>query len=149
MKFTQLSTFSILHYSENYSNLLYFLLLKIRLSYIQTLRSLHKKTGQSAPGPFKKSNHSGLLISATVDAFRGHGFSLLVTAKTLCSWGYASQRYWTNRQFLQYLSSGISGSGETPQIAKRPRSLTARPAESVRQKRTSTLLMNQSFFQNT
>ena len=39
-----------------------------------------RKTGQSAPGPFKKSNHSSLLISATVDAFRGHGFSLLVTA---------------------------------------------------------------------
>ena len=41
-----------------------------------------RKTGQSAPGPFKKSNHSSLFISATVDAFRGHGFSLLVTAKT-------------------------------------------------------------------
>ncbi|HSO56632.1 MAG TPA: hypothetical protein VLQ66_00215, partial [Paenisporosarcina sp.] len=38
-----------------------------------------RKTGQSAPSPFKKSNHSSLLISATVDAFRGHGFSLLVT----------------------------------------------------------------------
>jgi hypothetical protein len=43
--------------------------------------TLIKKTGQSAPGPFKKSNHSSLLISATVDAFRGHGFSLLVTEK--------------------------------------------------------------------
>ena len=41
-----------------------------------------RKTVQSTPGPFKKSNHSSLLISATVDAFRGHGFSLLVTAKT-------------------------------------------------------------------
>ncbi|MFC6039388.1 hypothetical protein ACFPYN_08125, partial [Paenisporosarcina macmurdoensis] len=40
---------------------------------------------------------------------------------------------------------GISGTGETPQIAKRPRRLTARPAESVRLKRKSTLLMNQSF----
>ena len=35
-----------------------------------------KKIGQSAPGPFKKSNHSSLWISATVHAFRGHGFSL-------------------------------------------------------------------------
>jgi hypothetical protein len=35
-------------------------------------------------------------------------------------------------QIVQYLSSGISGTGETPQIAKRPRRLTARPAESVR-----------------
>jgi len=35
-----------------------------------------RKIGQSAPGPFKKSNHSSLFISATVDAFRGHGFSL-------------------------------------------------------------------------
>jgi len=39
-----------------------------------------RNTWQSAPGPFKKSNHSSLLISVTVDAFRGHGFSLLVTA---------------------------------------------------------------------
>ncbi|QBP39860.1 hypothetical protein E2636_01230 [Paenisporosarcina antarctica] len=39
-------------------------------------------------------------------------------------------------------SSGISGTGETPQIAKRPRRLTARPAESVRLKRKSTILMN-------
>jgi len=43
---------------------------------------LIRKTWQSAPGPFKKSNHNSLLISATVVAFRGHGFSLLVTAKT-------------------------------------------------------------------
>ena len=42
-----------------------------------TITSRIRKTGQSAPGPFKKSNHSSLLISATVDAFRGHGFSLL------------------------------------------------------------------------
>ena len=42
-------------------------------------------------------------------------------------------------------SSGISGTGETPQIAKRPRRLTARPAESVRLKRKSTILMNQIF----
>jgi hypothetical protein len=42
-------------------------------------------------------------------------------------------------------SSGISGTGETPQIAKRPRRLTARPAESVRLKRKSSILMNQSF----
>jgi len=41
-----------------------------------------RKTEKSAPDPFKKSNHSSLLISATVDAFRGHDFSLLVTAKT-------------------------------------------------------------------
>jgi len=34
-------------------------------------------------------------------------------------------------------SSGISGTGETPQIAKRPRRLTARPVESVRLKRKS------------
>jgi len=39
------------------------------------LSYLLRKTGQSAPGPFKKSNHSCLSISATVDAFRGHGFS--------------------------------------------------------------------------
>jgi len=42
-------------------------------------------------------------------------------------------------------SSGISGTGETPQIAKRPRRLTARPAESVRLKRKSSILMNKSF----
>jgi len=42
-------------------------------------------------------------------------------------------------------SSGISGTGETPQIAKRSRRLTARPAESVRLKRKTTILMNQSF----
>ena len=41
---------------------------------------LIRKTVQSPPSPFKKRNHSRLLISATVDAFRGHGFSLLVTA---------------------------------------------------------------------
>jgi len=35
-------------------------------------------------------------------------------------------------------SSGISGTGETPQFAKRPRRLTARPAESFRLKRKST-----------
>jgi len=39
-------------------------------------------------------------------------------------------------------SSGISGTGETPQIAKRPRRLIARPAESVRLKRKSTILTN-------
>jgi len=43
-------------------------------------------------------------------------------------------------------SSGISGTGETPQIAKRPRRLTARPAE---MKRKSSILLNQSFVQNT
>ena len=39
-----------------------------------------EKPGKVTPGPIKKSNHSSLLISATVGAFRGHGFSLLVTA---------------------------------------------------------------------
>ncbi len=39
-----------------------------------------RKTGQRTPGPFKKGDHRNPLISAMVDAFRGHGFSLLVTA---------------------------------------------------------------------
>jgi len=42
-------------------------------------------------------------------------------------------------------SNGISGTGETPQIAKRPRRLNARPAESVRLKRKSSILITQSF----
>jgi len=46
-------------------------------------------------------------------------------------------------------SSGNSGQGETPQIAKRVRRLTARPVESVRLKRKSTILMNLLFVQST
>jgi len=42
-------------------------------------------------------------------------------------------------------SSGFSGTGETPQIAKRPRRLTARPAESVRLKRKSSNI-NESLY---
>ncbi len=48
--------------------------------YSHILSYLVRKTGQSTPGPLSKSNHRNPFIFATVDAFRGHGFSLLVTA---------------------------------------------------------------------
>ena len=66
-----------------------------------------RKTGQTAPGLFMKSNHSSLLISATVDAFRGHGFSLLVT-KNMCSCGYSSQ----SRLLLRLLVAKILALGQ-------------------------------------
>jgi len=92
-----------------------------------------RKTGQSAPGPHRKSNHINPLISATVNAFRGYGFSLLVTVTTHindCS-GYGD-------------SSGKSEKVETPQGAKRTRRLGL-----ARGKRPSgTEINNPLFLQN-
>ncbi|MFF2752526.1 hypothetical protein ACFVR1_02070 [Psychrobacillus sp. NPDC058041] len=44
------------------------------------MKYFFKKPGKKKPIPFKKINLEMSLISAMADAFRGHGFSLLVTA---------------------------------------------------------------------
>jgi hypothetical protein len=68
-----------------------------------------EKPDKKKPGSFKNSNLRNTVISATADAFRGHGFSLLVTAKT-CAPAVTRRKDTGQTKFGQCLSCGAFSS---------------------------------------